>query len=309
MDRFDALKTFAAVAERRSFSEAARTLRISATAASRAITELEDHLGVTLLHRTTRSVRLTPEGTGYLQRARAALDELEEAERSLRIETAEPRGALSVTAPVVFGRMHVLPIVTGLLRAHPQLDVELKLSDRVMRFAEEGIDAAVRIGDLSDSALHAVRLAAIRRVLVASPAYLANRGTPTEVAQLAQHDLVAFEGFVRNGEWRFAREGGPSIRCAPRLRTNSLEAAIDAALDGFGIARAASFQVEAHVRVGRLRYVLPELEPPPLPVSLLFQANRRSSPNVRALIKSAQIYFRSEPTSDTEECEEPVIAR
>jgi len=293
MDRFDALKTFAAVAERRSFSEAARTLRISATAASRAITELEDHLGVTLLHRTTRSVRLTPEGTGYLHRARAALDELEEAERSLRIETAEPRGALSVTAPVVFGRMHVLPIVTGLLRAHPHLDVELKLSDRVMRLAEEGIDAAVRIGDLSDSALYAVRLAQVRRVLVASPDYLANRGTPTDAEQLDQHDLVAFDRFVPRGEWRFAKAGRPSIRCEPRLRTNSLEAAIDTALEGFGIACAASFQVEAHVKTGRLCYVLRELEPPALPVSLVFQASRRTSPNVRVLIEAAQNYFRS----------------
>ena len=178
MDRFEALKTFVAVADHRSFAEAARRLRISPTAASRAIGDLEDALGVTLLRRTTRSVGLTPEGAAYLERCRIALDELDDAERSLRGEDAEPRGDLIVTAPVVFGRMHILPIVTKLLRAHPQLDVHLILVDRVIRLVEEGIDVAVRIADLSDSSLHAIRVAEIRRVLVASPAILLNRACP-----------------------------------------------------------------------------------------------------------------------------------
>jgi len=155
MDRFEALKTFVAVADHRSFAEAARRLRISPTAASRAIADLEEALGVTLLRRTTRAVGLTPEGAAYLDRCRIALDELDDAERSLRGENAEPRGELIVTAPVVFGRMHILPIVTKLLRAHPQLDVHLILVDRVIRLVEEGIDVAVRIADLSDSSLHA----------------------------------------------------------------------------------------------------------------------------------------------------------
>ena len=181
MDRFEALRTFVAVADHQSFAEAARRLRISPTAASRAIAGLEEALGVTLLRRTTRSVGLTPEGAAYLQRCRIALDELDDAERSLRGEDAEPRGELIVTAPVVFGRMHILPIVTILLRAHPQLDVHLILVDRVIRLVEEGIDVAVRIADLSDSSLHAIRVAEVRRVLVASPAYLAERGVPAHV--------------------------------------------------------------------------------------------------------------------------------
>jgi DNA-binding transcriptional LysR family regulator len=293
MDRFEALKTFVAVADHRSFSQAARTLRISPTAASRAIAELEESLGVTLLRRTTRSVGLTPEGAAYFERCRVVLDELDDAARSLRGENAEPRGTLTVTAPVVFGRMHILPVVTGLLRLHRNLDVQLMLIDRVIRLVEEGIDVAVRIADLSDSSLHAVRIAEVRRALVASPAYLADRAAPASVADLLNHDLIVFDDFALNGEWRFTQSGRPAIRCEPRLLTNSVEAAIDAALDGLGIARALSYQVDAHVRAGRLRYLLPEFDPPAVPVNLLFQATRRRSPNVRALIMATQEYFRS----------------
>src|SRR5262245_37465536 len=199
MVSFQALRTFVAVANHRSFAEAARTLRISPTAASRAIADLEVGLGVTLLRRTTRSVGLTPEGAAYLERCRIALDELDDAERSLRGEHAEPRGELIVTAPVVLGRMHILPIVTKLLRDHPQLDVHLVLVDRVIRLVEEGIDVAVRIADLSDSSLHAIRVE-VRRVLVASPTYLAERGMPTQVSDLLKHDLIAFDSFALNGE-------------------------------------------------------------------------------------------------------------
>src|SRR5215467_13791098 len=202
MDRFEALKTFVAVADHRSFAEAARRLRISPTAASRAIADLEEALGVTLLRRTTRAVGLTPEGAAYLDRCRIALDELDDAERSLRGEDAEPRGDLIVTAPVVFGRMHILPIVTRLLRAHPQLNVNLILVDRVIRLVEEGIDVAVRIADLSDSSLHVVRLAEVRRVLVASPTYLADRGVPSGVSELLKHNLIVFDTFFINNERR-----------------------------------------------------------------------------------------------------------
>jgi DNA-binding transcriptional LysR family regulator len=295
MDRLESLKTFVAVADRRSFSEAARSLRISPTAASRAIADLEKSLGVSLLRRTTRSVGLTPEGVAYLERCRVALNELDDAARSLRGETAEPRGMLMITAPLEFGRMHILPIVAKLLRAHPQLNVKLILTDRTIRLVEEGIDVAVRIADLADTALHAVRVAQVRRVLVASPAYLSARGVPANVAQLREHDLIAIDGFTPNGEWRFTQSGRPAIRCEPRLLTNNILAAIDAALDGLGITRAFSYQVDAHVQAGRLRYLLPEFEPPAVPVNLVFQASRRASPNVRGLIAAAQEYFRSHP--------------
>ena len=178
--------------------------------------------------------------------------------------------------------MHILPIVTKLLRAHPQLNVNLMLVDRVIRLVEEGIDVAVRIADLSDSSLHVVRLAEVRRVLVANPTYLADRGLPSGVSDLLKHNLIVFDNLATNGEWRFTDSGRPAIRCEPRLLTNSVEAAIDAALDGLGIARVLSYQVDAHVRAGRLHYLLPQFDPPAVPVSLLFQASRRGSPNVQS---------------------------
>ena len=292
MDRVTALRTFVLTAEHRSFAEAARRLRTSPTSVSRGIAELEQSLGVALLRRTTRSVNLTPEGAAYLERCRRILEDLDDADRSLRGEDAEPRGALIVTAPVVFGRMHVLPIVNGLLTRHPDLRVQLTLSDRFVRLVEEGIDVAVRIADLSDSALHAVWVAEVRRVLVASPSYLDVRGEPTSLADLHDHSLIALDTLSSNHEWRFTANGRPAVRFEPRLATNSVESAIDAALAGIGIARVLSYQVQHHVRAGRLRYVLEPMEPSPAPVHLVFQENRRRAPNVAAFIAAAQNYCR-----------------
>jgi DNA-binding transcriptional LysR family regulator len=292
MDRLDMLRTFAAVAGKGSFAEAARSLGVSPTAASRAVASLEDMLGATLLRRTTRSVALTPEGTAYLERCRRALEELDDAARTLRGEMAEPHGVLIVTAPIVFGRMHILPIVNTLLRTYPALNVRLMLTDRVVRMADEGIDVAVRIAGLPDSALHAVRIAESRRALVASPSYLAARGTPETVPQLQGHDLIAFDNFTPNGEWRFGPDGKLVIKCEPRLLTSSVEAGIEAAIDGIGIARVLSYQVDHHVAAGRLVYVLAAYDPPAIPVSLLYQANRQRSANVRALIEEARRSFK-----------------
>ena len=286
MDRLETLRVFVAVAQRLSFAEAARSLRLSPAAASRAVAELEGRLGATLLRRTTRSVALTPEGAAYLERARRVLDDLEDADRSLRGEDAVPRGTLVVTAPVAFGRMHVAPVVEALLRQHLALIIQLTLTDRVVSLVEEGVDVAVRIAELADSSLHAVRLSQTRRVLVASPAYIEARGAPADVSALSRHDLIVFEGFAPNGEWRFTAAGRPALRVTPRLTTNNIDVAIDAALAGLGIARALSYQVDAHLEAGRLALVLPQLEPPLVPVSLVFQANRRGSPNVRAFIEA-----------------------
>lgn len=289
------LKVFVAVADKASFVEAARSLRISPTAATRAIAALESSLGVTLLRRTTRAVSLTADGVAYLERCRHALDELDDAARSLRGENAEPRGLLVVTAPILFGRMHVRPIVSQLLCAHPKLDVRLTLTDRVVRLVDEGVDVAVRIAELSDSSLHALRLGEVRRVLVASPDYLAARGTPATIAALRDHDLIAFDNFSRNGEWRFAGPGHAVIRFRPRLLTNSIDAAIDAAIDGLGFARALSYQVMRHVADRRLALVLDDLAPPAAPVSILYQGNRQRSPNVRAFVETAKRYFSERP--------------
>ncbi len=293
MDRLDRLRIFVAIADKASFAEAARALHVSPTAASRAVAGLEAELGVALLRRTTRSVGLTPEGAAYLERARRALEELDDAARSIRGDRANPKGLLILTAPVVFGRLHILPIVTRLLGAHPGLDARLILTDRIVRLVEEGIDVAVRIADLADSALHAVRVADVRRTLVASPAYLAKRGAPQTPEDLIAHDLIAFDNFAAGGEWRFGADLRRAARVEPRLLTNSVDAAIDAAIAGLGIARPFNYQTDAHVAAGRLSYLLPEFDPPPTPVHLVYQANRLRSPNVRAFLDEARRSLRA----------------
>ena len=290
MDRLRSLRIFVLVADHQSFAEAARRLHISPTQASRSVAELEARLGVSLLRRTTRSVGLTPEGADYLERSRRVLDDLDDADRSMRGEGAEPRGTLRIAAPLVFGSMHILPIVAGLLQQHQHLSVELSLADRIVRLVEEGIDIALRIAVLPDSALHAIRLTEVRRVLVASPDYLSRRGAPLKISDLHQHDLIAFD-LPQGHEWRFA-SGRPSIRFRPRLLTNSVEATVSAVVAGLGITRVFSYQVQEHVAAGRLCYLLEEFEPSPAPVSLVFHARSRSHPNVSAFIEATQNYFR-----------------
>lgn len=291
MDRLDMLRTFVAVADHASFAEAARRMRVSPTAASRAVATLEEALGTILLRRTTRSVRLTEEGAAYLQHCRTALGELDNAALALRGDRASPSGTLVLTAPVTFGRLHILPIVTTLLRAHPSLKVELTLIDRVVRLVDEGIDVAVRIGDLSDSGLHALKVAEVRRVLVASPAYLAAHGTPANVPALHDHALLSFTGLDRAREWRFGPGGKVALRIEPRLTLNAADAAVRAAIDGLGIVRLLSYQTLEAVASGKLVTVFDELAPPPIPVHLVYQASRRASINVRALIDAARAYF------------------
>ena len=291
MDRLDMLRTFVAVADRKSFAEAARWMRISPTAASRAVATLEESLGTVLLRRTTRSVRLTEQGAAYLQHCRAALGELDDAAMVLRGERAIPSGTLVITAPVTFGRLHILPVVTTLMRANPMLKVELTLIDRVVRLVDEGVDVAVRIGDLSDSGLHAIKIAEVRRVLVASPAYLATHGTPASVPVLHDHSLLSFTEIDRAQEWRFGPGGKVAIRIEPRLTLNMAEAAVRAAVDGLGIVRLLSYQTIDAVASGTLVTILDDLAPPPMPVHLVYQANRRASINVRALIEAARSYF------------------
>lgn len=175
---------------------------------------------------------------------------------------------------------------------------ELILTDRVVKLVEDGVDVAVRIADLSDSALHAVRLTEIRRVLVASPAYLEARGVPTEVAHLHDHDLIVFDGFAPNGEWRFGATGKPAIHVEARLMTNNVSVTVAAAVAGRGIARVLCYQVAEHIAQGALRHVLSAYDPPAVPVSLVFQANRRGSPNVRTFLEAAKARFAPIPVID-----------
>ena len=291
VDRLDMLRTFVAVADHASFAEAARRLRISPTATSRAVAALEASLGTMLVRRTTRSVRMTAEGAAYLERCRAALADLDDAALALRGEAATPGGTLVVTAPVTFGRLHIVPIVTALLRAHSTLRVELTLVDRVVRLVDEGIDVAVRIGDLSDSALYALKVAEVRRVLVASPVYLKLHPGPANVAGLHDHSLISFNELDRAREWRFGPSGKPAIRVEPRLTVNAADAAISAAVDGLGIAHVLSYQALDAISSGQLVTLLDDFAPPAIPVHLVYQANRRTSVNVRAFNDAARLHF------------------
>lgn len=292
MDRLDAMQAFLAVADFGSFAEAARRLRLSPAAVTRAVALLEEQLGVMLLARTTRSVRLTERGALYRETCRRVLEDLDEGEKRVRGEDAAPRGTLTVAAPLSFGRLHVLPVVIGLLREHPALAVRLSLSDRIVSLVEEGVDIAVRVGLLTDSALIAVRLGEVRRLLAASPDYLARRGTPVTLPELTQHDMIAFEGIASTDEWRF---GDTGIRVEPRLWANTADAAIAAAEAGLGITRALSYQLRGALESGRLVPVLPALTPPPDPIHLVYPARRQGSANVAAFLAAARAHFRANP--------------
>ena len=291
MGQLDRLRLFVAVADHGSFVAAARELRVSPTIASRAIKALERELGTALLLRTTRSVRLTSEGAAFLERCRHALAELDEARREIEGGVTEPSGLLVVTAPTVLGRIHVRPILVNLLRNYPKLRLRLLLTDRLVHLVEEGVDIAIRIAELADSTFLTARLGTVRRVLVASPDYLARRGTPTTPAALSDHDLLLFEGFAPAGDLHLA-PSYPPISCRnPRFETNSVEATIDATLDGCGIAQLVSYQVAEAVAAGRLVLLLEDYAPPPIPVSAVFLANRQRSPSVRAFLDAARAHF------------------
>ncbi|HET9627611.1 MAG TPA: LysR family transcriptional regulator [Kofleriaceae bacterium] len=293
MDQLDAMRVFVAVARHGSFSAAAHQLRLSPSVATRAVAQLEDKLGETVLARTTRSVRLTERGARYLEHCARILDDLADAERDVRGERAEPRGGLTVAAPMMFGRLHVLPIVSGLLARHGQLAIRLVLSDRFVHLVDEAVDVAVRIGELADSSLIAARLGAVSRIVVASPAYLARRGTPRTPAELAGHDLIGFDALASGGDWRFA--DGAAVHVEPRLAVNSADAAIAAAEDGLGITRTLSYQVRAAVYAGRLVPLLQSHAPPALPVHAVYPARRFASANVASFVAAAKARFQAEP--------------
>lgn len=271
MDRIEEWRVFVSVARMASFSKAAQQHRVSPQAVTRAVAALEERLGTRLLHRTTRSVALTSEGEHYLEQGQRALAEFERLE--MPVDARAPlRGVLSIAAPVLFGQLHVVPLVTTFLEAHPHLDVRLALLDRVVSLSDEGVDVAVRIGSLSDSALRARRLAQVHTVVCASPQYLKREGTPRTPSQLAHHPCIAFTGTtpVAN-RWSFPDASGRErpITVRARLTVNTGQAAIDAALEGLGVVRVLSYQVQAHLAAGRLVRLLVASEPPPVPVNLV----------------------------------------
>ncbi|MGE0723449.1 MAG: LysR substrate-binding domain-containing protein, partial [Alphaproteobacteria bacterium] len=255
---------------------------------SRKISQLEDRLGARLLTRTTRRLALTDVGGRYLAASRRVLADLDEAERIAVGARAAPQGRLSITAPVVFGRLHVLPLVGDFLRAHAAVDVRLVLFDRVVDLVEEGLDLALRIGSLPDTGMIATRVGAVRRVTVASPAYLRRHGTPATPADLEAHAIVVGAAAPMIQRWQFAVGGRtvvPAIR--PRLIVSTAEAAIDAAIAGVGITRVLSYQIVAAVAARRLVRILRDFEAAPVPVSLVYQDGRLLPVTVRAFLDFA----------------------
>ena len=299
MDRLTAMTVFAAVCDAASFAGAARRLGLSPPAVTRTVVALESHLGVRLLQRTTRSLHLTEAGTRYLEQVRRVLAEADAADEIARGEQERPRGRLVISAPLIFGRMHVAALVRRFLSAHPDVTAELQLNDRNVNLVEEGVDVAVRIGALDDSSLVARRLGSTRRVVVASPAYLAARGTPHTPADIAAHDTISFGPTHGGREWTFADADDPSrltrVPIRPRLVTNSGDAAIDYARDGGGLVRALHYQVAPDVAAGELAIVLADHEPAPSPIHALYPSARNMAPRVRVLLDFLTRWFRELP--------------
>lgn len=265
MDRLEAMGILVAVAETGSLSAAGRRLGMPLSSVSRKIADLEAHLKTRLLTRASRQAALTDAGRAYVAACRRILEEVGEAERAAAGEYSAPRGELVVTAPLVFGRLHMLPVVVDFLAAFPEVDVRLVLVDRRVQLVEDHVDLALRIGPLADSALIALKVGIMRRVVVASPDYLARRGTPQYPADLVQHDCIDAAGARPTSDWAFETR----IPVRSRLDVNTAEAAIDAAIAGVGLARVLHYQAVQGICEGKLALVLEPFEPEPWPVSLV----------------------------------------
>jgi DNA-binding transcriptional LysR family regulator len=288
MDRLESMTVLLAVIDAGSLSAAGRKLRMPLPTVSRKISELEAHLKARLLIRSTRGFALTDAGRSYIAACRRILDDIHEAERAAAGEYSEPRGELVLTAPVVFGRMHVLPILTEFLKVYPEVTVRLMLGDRLVNLADDHVDLALRIGTLPDSGLVSTGLGTIRRVVCASPTYLAARGTPQDPGDLGAHECVSFEHLTAGDTWRFQHAGvETTVPVRPRLIVNTAEAAIDAAIAGVGLTCVLSYQVESELRAGTLDLVLPSFEPAPIPVSFLYLGQGRVPLKLRALLDFA----------------------
>lgn len=288
MDRVECLTAFVKVAEQTSFAEAARRLNRSPAAVTRAVAELEERLGVRLLNRTTRAVTVTEAGQLFLAGAKRVLADLEDIEQAAAGQGHVAVGELRITAPIVFGRLHVLPVVTEFLQDFPSVSVRLFLTDRPTDLVEEGFDVALRIGMLADLSAIATRVGTVRRTVVAAPSYLARHGTPNRPDDLAAHDLVAFVGLSDSLRWPFRYKSQETVvTIAPRLIVNTAEAAIDAAKRGLGVTRVLSYQARASLADGTLISLLQDFEDEDLPVHVLYPGGRHPPPKLRAFLDFA----------------------
>ncbi len=283
MDRLHLMTVFVAVAEEESFAGGSRRLAMSPPAVTRCIAALEARLGVKLLDRTTRYVRVTEAGQRYLDDARRIIAEVDEADEAVVGINATPKGHLTVTAPVLFGRMYVTPLMVDYLNAYRHMDISALFLDRVVNMMEEGVDVGIRIGELPDSTMKALKVGYVRRVLCAAPSYLQQHNTPQHPQQLLQHKIISASNISPSVEWKFKQNNElTSIRIKPRLVLTTNDAAIEAAMAGFGITRLMSYQIAPQLAHNTLQIILPEYELAPLPVHVIHREGRHKSARVRS---------------------------
>lgn len=287
------MTVFVAVAEEESFASGARRLGMSPPAVTRAISALEDRLGVKLLNRTTRYVRVTDAGSRYLDDCRRIIHETDEADEAAAGINAEPRGHLAVTAPVMFGRLFVIPGIVKYLERYPAMEISAVFLDRVVNLLEEGFDVGIRIGELPDSSMRAIRVGQVRRVLCASPSYLSEKGIPLNPAELVHHSIIASSTVTPGLDWKFAQD--IKVRVKPRLTVTSNDAAIESVKNGIGISRLMSYQIEAGLAAGELQTILTEFEPPPLPIHVVHREGRYASAKVRTFVDLIAAKLRAHP--------------
>lgn len=297
IDRLDAMRVFVVALDEGSLASAGRRLNRSPAAVTRAVAALENHVGVRLLHRTTRRLQLTEAGERYAAVCRRVLTDLDEADLAVAGNRAAPRGVLTVTAPVMFGTRVLRPVVGAFLRAYPAMQVRYLLLNRMTNLVDEGIDVALRIAPLQESNQIAVRIGTVRRVLCASPTYLAGRPPIESLSDLAHHACIGIEPTSPNDIWSFPPAPGGriarTVRVKPRLMVNTDEAAVSAAVDGEGIVRIFSYKIQREVAGGSLVVLLPADEPPPVPVHLVTVPDRLSLAKVRAFIDFAAARLRA----------------
>jgi DNA-binding transcriptional LysR family regulator len=288
MDRLESMAAFVAVAQAGGFSAAAKRVGIPLATVSRRVAELEHALGARLLQRSTRHVALTEAGRTFFATCERVLGDLKDAEDAMLGEYRTPKGDLTVTAPMGFGRLHLQPVALDFLAAYPQINLRLMLLDRVVDLVGEQVDIALRIAELADSTMIARPLGAVRMVVTAAPAYLERHGTPTHPSQLMGHDCIAWSTLGPLNTWWF--RGGHADQTFPvrtRLATTSADSAIAAAQSGLGLAQTPCYQAERYVRAGELAIVLREFECAPTPVNLVYASNRLSPLKLRAFIDFA----------------------
>lgn len=282
------MAVFLAAVETGSLSAAGRKLDMPLATVSRKLSDLETHLRARLFNRSTRKLSLTDAGRDYVAACKRILEDVGEAERLVSGEYSAPRGELVVTAPIVLGRVHVLPVIVEFLKVYPEVDVRLVLGDRVVNLMDDHVDLAVRIGELPDSRLTATRIGTVRQVICASPAYFAERGIPEVPGDLSAHSCISFDALSAADSWRFTRDGIETVvPIRSRLIVNTAEAAIDAAIAGVGLTRVISYQVVEALHAGLLQLALGDFETAPAPVSLLFDGQRRLALKLRAFLDFA----------------------